>query len=202
MRRASGIRLALTGYTDAETPSHAKEDTLRQLLSGLAVIALASGAVAVAGTSAHAAATPKCTAPSYLAWYVPSTGMYYRKGQSGYGKGSGKYVCHKPSSSSMNSMSHGSMSHGSMSHGSTTGTSATGGSMAAPSAAPGGPGSASGSVASPLPGGAGYPSTVPGGAGGAPGAPGAGGTTPNQPAGGTPSPAGATAVPMSSSAPH
>lgn len=171
---------------------------MRRLLSGFAVVALASAGVAVAETSVHAAAAPKCTAPSYVAWYVPSTGMYYRKGQSGYGKGNGKLVCRHPSNSSMNSMSHGSMSHGSMSSGSMSH-----GAMGAPSSAPGGPASTGGSVATPLPGGAGYPSSVPGNSGGAPGAPGAGGTTPNQPGGGpTPSPAGATSVPMASMAPH
>jgi hypothetical protein len=75
-----------------------------RMLTAVAALVLASASLATAAgqtTASDAAssakktvATKACTsAADALVWFVPGTKLFYRKGQTGFGKGVGSLVC-------------------------------------------------------------------------------------------------------------
>lgn len=73
---------------------------MQKIVSGIAVLALATAAVTTAGGAPaatmmnHAMAMPKCTSASGpVVWYMAASKTYFAKGATMYGKGSGKFVC-------------------------------------------------------------------------------------------------------------
>ena len=190
--------------------SPSEEKHLRKMLSGIAVLALATASVTAAfampmgSMNMGGGMMPKCTsATGPVVWMSTSTKIYHMKGTPKYGKGKGMYVCRSTAmahgghaammgGSMGGSMGHGSMGGGAMNH-SIHGASTHGGTMPASTPGPLNGGATSGtSMGSPMP--KATPPLTPGspmpngnmgnssGGQGNTGGPGAGGQTPNNPA--------------------